>query len=145
MLRALAILQYLRIDRKRSHSRDMIKNVTLIREIAVSLITLAYSSLISKQHFKVDSNNEIIIKDLHPCCWYLPLINYVCYLITLSFLYRLFICFFCWFISCDVTIRERHQQRREQTAFNFFYHLYILKLVFLLNKKKLKVVNWTFY
>ena len=46
----------------------MIKNVKLFREIAESLITLAYSPLISKHQFKVDSNNEIIIKDLHPCC-----------------------------------------------------------------------------
>ena len=51
-----------------SHSRDMIENVKQLREIAFSLITLAYSPLISKQYFKVDSNNEIIIKDLHPCC-----------------------------------------------------------------------------
>ena len=43
------------------------------------LIIWAYFLLIIKLHFKVDSNNELIINDLHSCCCYLPLINYVCF------------------------------------------------------------------
>ena len=49
-------------------------------------ITLVCCSLISKQHFELDSSNKVIIKDLHPWFWYLPLINYVCYLIKFIFL-----------------------------------------------------------
>ena len=111
------------------------------------LIIWAYSLLISKQHFKVDSNNELIIKDLHPCCWYLPLINYVCFSIKLSFLNRLFVCFYCWFISCDVTVRESVIIKRESkqllTFFIIHTYMYIFIVSFLLKNKKIKANNLT--